>query len=104
MEAIAAWHEYSDLTGGTRVAFATTVDGGRSWHRELLELPSGCTTSNDPFTFYDNLTGRMWAGAAASECPGRKIVLALKRPRAASCGRHGRGSGFLVEISRAKLL
>jgi hypothetical protein len=52
----------------------------------LLDLPDGCTNSNDPFTFFDNLTGRMWVGAAASGCPGRRIVLALKAPGVASVG------------------
>ena len=79
IDVVAAWNDYR--LGESRVAFAITLDGGRTWRRELLDLPDGCTNSNDPFTFFDNLTGRMWVGAAVSACPGRRIVLAPKQPR-----------------------
>jgi hypothetical protein len=90
-EIVAVWHDYTTLESTSRkLGVGVSLDAGRTWTTDLLpraiDDDLDCTQAIDPFAFADARTGRMWVGAAASGCPGRRIVLALKAPSSATVG------------------
>lgn len=70
-EVIAAWYDTRQIPGTpetlTRLAMATSRDGGRTWSETLLDVPAELLSrvAADPMAAHDPVTGTTWVGGVS---------------------------------------